>query len=650
MYDSLVHDTKTTANRGVRAEGLGKRYDDLWALRDLDLNVAPGTVLGLLGHNGAGKTTAIRILTTLAIPTEGSGSVAGFDVVHQADEVRRRIGVAAQEATVDGLLTGRFNLEMVGRLYGLPKGEARQRAGELLEQLDLVDAADTLVKTFSGGMRRRLDLAASLVGRPSVLFLDEPTTGLDPKSRNGLWDQLRDLVRDGTTVILTTQYLEEADRLSDDIVVLDHGRTVAHGTPEELKAQIGTDRIDVTVAERVGAGRGRRCPLRARLRRTLDRRRPARRHGADRRRHAAHRPRARPRRRRHRRRRRRSPPVHPRRRVPHPHHVRPEPRREPRMTATLTPTAEPATTAGSARHGSLVSESIVFARRRVEHIRQLPEKLLDVTLQPLMFVLLFTYVFGGAIGVEGGNYREYLIGGILIQTLAFGMVGPAMSIATDLTEGVVDRFRSLPVRRTAYLVGHWIAELSGMALATVLILTAGFVVGWRTHAGPPRPRHRGGAHPRLRRRHGVGRHLRRPPRADAGRRDGRGLHHDLPPDVHQQRLRADRLAAQLPAVGGEREPGERDRCRRPHAVRQPGDAQPEGRVAARPPGAGRLPLHRGPARARHRRLDPSLPPAHHRLSERSSARPGTNDEHRGSLAGTHATGWSNNRISSSSGG
>ena len=248
MYGSLVHDTKNRTSHGVRAEGLSKRYGDLWALRELDVSVEPGTVLGLLGHNGAGKTTAIRILTTLALPTAGTGLVAGFDVVHEADEVRRRIGVAAQEATVDGLLTGRFNLEMVGRLHGLGRGEARQRAGALLEQLDLVDAADTLVKTFSGGMRRRLDLAASLVGRPSVLFLDEPTTGLDPKSRNGLWDQLRDLVRDGTTVILTTQYLEEADRLSDDIIVLDHGRTVAHGTAEELKAQIGTNRIDVTVA------------------------------------------------------------------------------------------------------------------------------------------------------------------------------------------------------------------------------------------------------------------------------------------------------------------------------------------------------------------------------------------------------------------
>jgi ABC-2 type transport system ATP-binding protein len=248
MYDSLVRDTNNVAKAGVKAEGLGKRYDDLWALRDLDLNVEPGSVLGLLGHNGAGKTTAIRILTTLALPTEGTGSVAGFDVVHQSDQVRRRIGVAAQEATVDGLLTGRFNLEMFGRLCGLSKHDARQRAGELLEQLDLIDAADTQVKTYSGGMRRRLDLAASLVGRPSVLFLDEPTTGLDPKSRNGLWDLLRDLVLDGTTVILTTQYLEEADHLADDIIVLDHGRNVAHGTPEQLKARIGTDRIDVTVA------------------------------------------------------------------------------------------------------------------------------------------------------------------------------------------------------------------------------------------------------------------------------------------------------------------------------------------------------------------------------------------------------------------
>jgi ABC-2 type transport system ATP-binding protein len=274
MYDQKVRHTKSGSHRGVQpamtdetgassavmplrgttaggvvADRLGKRFGDLWALRGLDLDVQPGTVLGLLGHNGAGKTTAIRILTTLSAPTEGSASVAGFDVVEQPEAVRRRIGVAAQQATVDGLLNARLNLEMVGRLHHLSKREARRRSDELLERLDLTDAAGRLVKTFSGGMRRRLDLAASLVATPEVLFLDEPTTGLDPRSRNDLWDLLRELVRDGTTLILTTQYLEEADRLADDIVVLDHGRTVAHGTPQELKARIGNDRLDVTVAD-----------------------------------------------------------------------------------------------------------------------------------------------------------------------------------------------------------------------------------------------------------------------------------------------------------------------------------------------------------------------------------------------------------------
>ncbi|HET6953157.1 MAG TPA: ATP-binding cassette domain-containing protein [Acidimicrobiales bacterium] len=238
----------TALPAAVHARGLSKRYGDPWALRELDLDVPAGSVLGLLGHNGAGKTTAIRILTTLARPTHGTAAVAGHDVVARPDLVRRSIGVAAQQATVDGLLTARANLVMVGRLHGMPARDARRRADDLLARFHLRDEADDLVKTFSGGMRRRLDLAASLVSGPAVLFLDEPTTGLDPRSRGELWDVLRTLVSDGTTIVLTTQYLEEADRLADEIVVLDHGRAVAQGSPVALKAEIGGDRIDIAVA------------------------------------------------------------------------------------------------------------------------------------------------------------------------------------------------------------------------------------------------------------------------------------------------------------------------------------------------------------------------------------------------------------------
>jgi ABC-2 type transport system ATP-binding protein len=239
MYENVQY--------GVETEGLGKRFDDLWALRDVDLRVPTGTVLGLLGHNGAGKTTAIRILTTLTTPTTGTARVAGHDVAADPSAVRGAIGLTSQTATVDGLLTGRGNLEMVGRLYHLGAAESRRRAGELLERLDLVEAADRLVKNYSGGMRRRLDLAASIVARPPVLFLDEPTTGLDPRSRNDLWALLRELVSDGVTMVLTTQYLDEADRLADDIVVLDHGRVAAQGTPAELKQRVGGERVEVTL-------------------------------------------------------------------------------------------------------------------------------------------------------------------------------------------------------------------------------------------------------------------------------------------------------------------------------------------------------------------------------------------------------------------
>jgi ABC-2 type transport system ATP-binding protein len=262
MHEMTIQRTDY-ALAGIAAERLGKRYGDRWALRELDLQVPPGAVLGLLGHNGAGKTTAVRILTTLALPSAGSARVNGFDVVAEAPAVRARIGLAGQAATVDGLLSARANLELVGRLYHLPRAVARRRADELLERLSLSAHADRLVKTFSGGMRRRLDLAATLVATPPVLFLDEPTTGLDPASRLELWDLLRELVSDGMTLLLTTQYLEEADRLADDIVLLDQGTVVATGSPAELKARIGGERVDVTVlsSEDLPAGEAALAPF-----------------------------------------------------------------------------------------------------------------------------------------------------------------------------------------------------------------------------------------------------------------------------------------------------------------------------------------------------------------------------------------------------
>jgi ABC-2 type transport system ATP-binding protein len=232
----------------ILAEGLEKSYGKTRALCGLDLAVEEGTVLGVLGPNGAGKTTAVRILATLLQPDAGRAEVVGLDVQRQADELRARIGLAGQYAAVDEYLTGRENLEMFGRLYHLPARIARRRADELLERFDLADAAGRIAKTYSGGMRRRLDLAASLVIAPPVLFLDEPTTGLDPRSRLGMWNLLEELVAGGTTVLLTTQYLDEADVLADRIAVVDHGRVIAEGTSEELKDQVGGERLEVSVA------------------------------------------------------------------------------------------------------------------------------------------------------------------------------------------------------------------------------------------------------------------------------------------------------------------------------------------------------------------------------------------------------------------
>jgi ABC-2 type transport system ATP-binding protein len=245
----LVTERPLGSEPAISVDGITKAFGDVQALGGVDLSVQPGSILGLLGPNGAGKTTLVRILTTLLKPDSGTASVAGLDVVHQAAELRERIGLAGQYAAVDENLTGLENLTMVGRLYGERRSAARARAAALLERFDLVDAGGRVVKTYSGGMRRRLDLAAALVAEPPILFLDEPTTGLDPRSRLSLWEVIEELVSEGTTVLLTTQYLDEADRLADTIAVIDHGLVIAEGTSDELKDRVGGERLEVRLED-----------------------------------------------------------------------------------------------------------------------------------------------------------------------------------------------------------------------------------------------------------------------------------------------------------------------------------------------------------------------------------------------------------------
>jgi ABC-2 type transport system ATP-binding protein len=499
--------TQRSAVPAVRVAGVVKRFGATVALAGVDLEVAEGTVFGLLGPNGAGKTTLVRVLATLLAPDSGRAEVFGRDVVSEAPAVREMLGLTGQFAAVDEILTGRENLQMFGRLFDLSRAEAGRRAGELLERFDLADAAGRPARTYSGGMRRRLDLASSLLTRPRILFLDEPTTGLDPRSRNEIWGIVRELVRDGTTVLLTTQYLEEADQLADRIAVIDHGRVIAQGTGNELKDRVGGQILEVelaTAAQRdqaqsvlAGVGCGDPEPGEHPDRLTL----PAPRNGLELIEDAASAL-------------RRAgigvsdlglrrptlddvflqltgaPPSQDGAGPPAPVSA------DGARAATGPPGAagDRARRSRAPRRPSLpgirsaVTDAGVVTARNLRHFIRQPELLVFSTIQPVMFVLLFAYVFGGAVrgSLPGGvKYVDFLLPGIFVQSVAFRATQTAVGLSEDLERGVVDRFRSMPMARSAVLLGRTIADLVRNVLIIGLMIVVGYVIGFRFHAGLP---------------------------------------------------------------------------------------------------------------------------------------------------------------------
>jgi ABC transporter DrrB family efflux protein len=508
----------------VHVRDVVKRFGATVALAGVDLEIPGGTVFGLLGPNGAGKTTLVRILATLLRPDAGRAEILGHDVVREPGAVRELLGLTGQFAAVDELLTGRENLQMFGRLFGLPREEARRRADRLLERFDLAGAADRPARTYSGGMRRRLDLASSLVSRPRILFLDEPTTGLDPRSRNEIWAIVRELRREGTTLLLTTQYLEEADELADRIAVIDHGRVIAEGTGPELKERVGGQILEVELSSaaqrdrarevlaRVGCGepepdeRPDRLTLpaprnglemieeaAAELRRAdigvsdLGLRSPtlddvflqltgaqpddngqvapgrggqvtASRNGRAPREDAA---------------------------APGGEGGAPQPAieriRKPRVLAPRP--RRPAWQAGR----SAIADGAVVTLRNLRHFIRQPELLIFSTIQPVMFVLLFVYVFGGAVGrslPHGVSYVDFLLPGIFVQSVTFRASQTAVGLSEDLERGVIDRFRSMPMARSAVLAGRTAADLVRNVLIVALMIVVGYAVGFRFTGGP----------------------------------------------------------------------------------------------------------------------------------------------------------------------
>src|SRR5690348_14124531 len=502
------------ADSAVHVEGVVKRFGATVALAGVDLDVEEATVFGLLGPNGAGKTTLVRVLATLLAPDAGRAEVFGRDVVHDAAGVRELLGLTGQFAAVDEILTGRENLLMFGRLFDLSAADARRRANELLERFDLADAADRPARTYSGGMRRRLDLASSLLTRPRVLFLDEPTTGLDPRSRNEIWSVVRELVREGTTLLLTTQYLEEADQLAEQIAVIDHGRVIAQGTGSELKDRVGGQILEVELvraAERdnaraalAGIGCGEPEPGERLAQLTL----PAPRDGLEMIEDAAS-------------------ALRKAQIAVSDLGLRRPTLDDVFLQLTGAPPSENGATADAGdatadagdgrpnptspgvraadretlRRGARrpwrhhlspralranITDARVVSVRILRHFVRQPDLLVFSTIQPIMFVLLFTYVFGGAISHSlppGVSYIDYLLPGILVQSVTFRASQTATGLSEDLKLGVIDRFRSMPMARSAVLVGRTLADLVRNVLIIVLMIIVGYIIGFRFQAG-----------------------------------------------------------------------------------------------------------------------------------------------------------------------
>lgn len=497
-----------TPELAIFAQGLKKSFKDVAALKGVDLILVKGTILALLGPNGAGKTTLVRIFTTLLRPDAGQAQVMGYDVVREASKVRTVIGLSGQYASVDENLTGRENLEMVGQLYHLPKFEARKRTQELLDMLELQAFASRRVKTYSGGMRRRLDLAASLIGRPKILFLDEPTTELDPKSRAGLWKIIKALTAEGTSLLLTTQYLEEADRLADWIAVIDHGRLIAQGSSRELKSRVGGDILELHITEprktvsaarailnlgsdkpkidqdtgRVALPVNQGATLVAEVVRRLDAQ------GITIADLAMHRP-----------------TLDDVFLVLTGHPTKKAGEGE-KLMKIYPPTLEQATGGNPLQHGQYrpplepsishaaylwiwrilfwaITDILVITKRNLVRYTRIPQLLVFSTIQPVMFVLLFSYVFGGAIQTPGMSYINFLIPGIIVQTVIFGAIQTGIGLADDLSKGMIDRFRSLPMARSAVLAGRTLSDTIRNIFVILLMTGIGYLIGFRFQTG-----------------------------------------------------------------------------------------------------------------------------------------------------------------------